>query len=208
LKQIKHVVGSAWVDRQPNVPAGSKRRAKPRPRLEMLEDRTVLSGLLDLVSPANPFLAPSDSAGGLAQAMISADGRFVAYTSNAPNLVSSQVNTAVASNIFLYDQQTGTTTLVSHVLNSAAIGGNGDSSVARISRDGRFVACDSTATNLVAGQTGPASQLNVFLFDRTTGTNKLVSHRFDSFTATGNNAADTTFATGFGFSVNSGQFFL
>src|SRR5438045_2600875 len=107
-------------------PSRSLRRqqlpARWRLALEVLEDRTVPAPLLNLVSPTNPQLPTSDSAGGVFAPLNSADGRFTVYQSNAANLVSGQVNTAVASNIFLHDQQTGTTTLVSHVPGAANTG--------------------------------------------------------------------------------------
>src|SRR5205085_7373096 len=94
-------------------------RRQPRPHarrrlaVEPLEDRT-LPALLAPLTTFNPALPPSDSAGGAAQALTSADGRFTVYTSTAANQVPGQVDTAVASNVFLYDRLTGTAVLVSH----------------------------------------------------------------------------------------------
>jgi hypothetical protein len=139
--------------------------------------------------------------------MNSADGRFTAYLSDARNVVAGQTDTAVVTNVFLYDRQTGTSTLVSHILGSATTAADGNCASARISGDGRFVVYMSQATNLVARQNGPAVQ-NVFLYDRITGTNRLVSHRFDSVTTSANAESDTSTTTGFGFSNNTGQFLL
>src|SRR5262245_3217623 len=66
------------------------------------------------------------------------------------------------------------TTLVSHSTASPTTAANNSSFEAVLSRDGRFVAFTSSATNLIPGQTGTGT--NVFLFDRTTGNNLLVSH--------------------------------
>lgn len=164
--------------------------------------------LLNLVSPTNVQLPASDAAGGASQPMSSADGRFTVYTSTAPNLVPGQVNTTVGSNVFLYDQQTGTTTLVSHIPGSVTTTANSDADGARISGDGRYIAYQSTARNLVQGQAGPSNLENVFLYDRATGSNTLLSHRFDSTTITGNNDSVVSRSTGFGFSNNSGRFLL
>ncbi len=98
---------------------------------------------------------------------ISADGRFVAFDSNATNLVAGDTNSAY--DIFVHDRQTGTTTRVS--VDSAGNQANGyDPS---LSADGRFVAFTSGASNLVAGDTNGAS--DVFVHDRQTGTTTRVS---------------------------------
>ena len=81
---------------------------------------------------------------------ISADGRFVAFVSDATNLVIGSTNGA--RTIYIKDTQTGVTTRVSS--DSAGINGNKESDSPAISADGRFVAFDSFATNLVPGDTG------------------------------------------------------
>jgi len=90
-------------------------------------------------------------------AAISADGRYVAFSSYASNLVpgdtalcSEQQNTRNCSDIFLKDLETGAVTLLS----AAAAGepGDGDSFGPSISADGRFVAFHSRAGNLVPGE--------------------------------------------------------
>lgn len=81
---------------------------------------------------------------------ISGDGRFVAFSSAATNLVAGDGNTV--RDIFVRDLAAGTTVRVS----VATTGGeaNQASSGASLSRDGRFVSFLSSATNLVAGVTG------------------------------------------------------
>jgi len=89
---------------------------------------------------------------------ISDDGRFVAFTSMADNIVTGDTN--VNRDVFVRDLQNGTTTLVS--VNSTGTGpGNGSSYSPRISSDGRFVLFRSQAKNLAAG-----SYLNENLFVR------------------------------------------
>ncbi len=102
-------------------------------------------------------------------AAISADGRFVAFWSNASNLVSGDTNGT--SDIFVHDRQTGTTERVSVATGGAE--GNGSSTIPAISADGRFVAFVSYATNLVAGDTN--GYADVFVHDRQTGTTERVS---------------------------------
>ena len=104
---------------------------------------------------------------------LSADGRYVAFESTAANLVAGDTNGI--SDVFVRDRATGITTRV-----SVATGGgeatsantNGSYSAA-ISPDGRFIAFDSFATNLVAGDTN--GQRDVFLHDRSTGQTTRVS---------------------------------
>ena len=77
-----------------------------------------------------------------------------------------------ADDVFVRDRQTGTTRRVS--VGPGGAQGNGDSSFSpAISADGRFVAFDSCATNLVPGDTNGAA--DVFVRDRQTGTTRRVS---------------------------------
>jgi hypothetical protein len=103
---------------------------------------------------------------------ISGDGRFIAFASNATNLVSSDIN-AVAD-VFVHDRQTAQTTRVS--ISSAGVQQNGgleEDTYLSISLDGRYVGFSSYATNLVAGDTNGV--LDAFLHDRETGQTKRVS---------------------------------
>ncbi len=100
---------------------------------------------------------------------ISSDGRFVAFHSIASNLVSDDTN--VTGDIFVHDRQTGTTSRVS--VDSSGSEGNGRSSFPSISSDGRFVAFDSHASNLVSGDNN--SSQDIFVHDRQTGTTSRVS---------------------------------
>jgi hypothetical protein len=100
---------------------------------------------------------------------ISDDGRFVAFGSAATNLVSGDANGE--RDVFVRDRQTGTTTRVSR--SSAGVQGNYDSYYSDISSDGRYVAYQSFATNLVTGDTNGA--FDIFVRDRQTGTTTLVS---------------------------------
>ncbi len=100
------------------------------------------------------------------QAAISADGRFVAFSTWATNFA--RVD---AQDVFLRDRLLGTTELVSR--SSGGVHGNGASMVAALSADGRFVAFASAASNLVAGDGNSA--WDVFVRDRTLGTTERVS---------------------------------
>ena len=106
---------------------------------------------------------------------ISADGRYLVFVSGATNLVGGQIDTNGQHDVFLHDRVVGTTTLVSHAAGSAATTANGLSLDPVISADGAFVAFISDATNLVAGS-DTNGDFDVFLYERATGTVRLVSH--------------------------------
>jgi outer membrane protein assembly factor BamB len=107
--------------------------------------------------------------GDSAYSSISADGRYVAFTSSASNLVAGDTN--VGYEAFVHDRQTGITERVS--LDSAEAEGNSESVNTVISADGDFVAFTSYASNLVADDTNGKS--DVFIRDRQTGTTERVS---------------------------------
>ncbi|TMM11186.1 MAG: hypothetical protein E6G00_05495, partial [Actinobacteria bacterium] len=100
---------------------------------------------------------------------ISANGRFVAFSSVANNLVGGDTNTV--SDVFVRDRKTGKTRRVS--VDSHGAQGNGDSFIPSISADGRFVAFYSDAANLVAGDGNAAG--DGFVRDRKAGRTKRVS---------------------------------
>ena len=100
---------------------------------------------------------------------ISAEGRYVAFASLATDLVPGDSNELC--DVFVHDQQTGDTFLVSVASNGTQ--GNGDSNRPSISADGRYVAFESWASNLVPGDTN--HNYDVFVHDRQTGQTERVS---------------------------------
>jgi Tol biopolymer transport system component len=100
---------------------------------------------------------------------ISADGRFVVFTSLASDLVPGDANGL--ADVFLRDRQSGTTEIVS--ISTGGSAGDGDSYAYSVSRDGRFVAFGSKATTFAPGATG-AWALN-YVRDRQLGTTEVVS---------------------------------
>jgi Tol biopolymer transport system component len=100
---------------------------------------------------------------------ISADGRYVAFRSLASNLVPGDTN--VHYDVFVHDRQTGQTTRVS--VASDGTQGNAECRHPSISADGRYVAFQSEASNLVPGDTN--GQWDVFVHDRLTGETTRVS---------------------------------
>lgn len=153
-----------------------------------LHDRPAgTNALVSRRAPGLPSLSPSGSS---TLSAISADGRWVTFTSDAIHLVPGQVDTNPGSDLFLYDRQTGATTLVSHADGSPSTTANGESYGGAMSADGRYVLLISYATDLVAGQVdtnhGTFPGLDIFLYDRVTGTNTLVSHAAGSAATAGN----------------------
>lgn len=110
------------------------------------------------------FRASVDASGGDPDAgsyapSISADGRFLAFQSNASDVVPGDVNGL--SDVFVRDLLAGTTARVSVGLGGAQA--NGDSKHPSISADGSRVAFCSGASNLVTGDSN--GQLDVFVVD-------------------------------------------
>ncbi len=97
-------------------------------------------------------------------------GRFVAFDSSADNLVAGDLNAAL--DVFVKDTQTGNIGRVS--VNADGIEGNGNSTRPAISADGRYVAFESAATNLLASATTVAG-VQIYRKDRETGEVTLVS---------------------------------
>jgi Tol biopolymer transport system component len=136
-----------------------------------LYDRTAGTNTLLSRSPGSPSTAVGGS-----EPVISAAGDFAAYS--------------VQGRLILLDRATGVTTLVSHLPGSpdqpASGGTEGGLS---ISPDGRWLAYASLAPDLVPGQMDSYLDgfgYDIFLFDRMTGENVLVSHAAGSSVQTGN----------------------
>lgn len=91
---------------------------------------------------------------------IAGEGRYVAFWSAAANLVIGDTNNR--GDIFVYDRETQIITRVSVTHDGGEA--NGTSLNPSISADGRFVAFESLATNLVPGDTNGV--IDVFIRDR------------------------------------------
>ena len=113
---------------------------------------------------------------------LSADGRFVCFRSAARNLVSGATNNM--DDIFVHDRLTGATERVS--VDSSGAQANNGSTQAAISANGRYVAIESYASNLVAGDTN--GTFDIFVHDRQTGAITRVS--VDSSGVEGNGSSN------------------
>lgn len=118
----------------------------------------------------------SYSSGNQGSPMVSADGNYVAFVSDASDLISGDTN--ANSDIFVRNIPTGTTTRVD--VSSSGVQANAGVSPSvtpaqtiAISRTGRYVAFVSAASNLIDGQTITTVH-QVYLHDMQTGTTTLV----------------------------------
>jgi hypothetical protein len=124
--------------------------------------------LTGLVLAAGPALAPASATaaptttlesaasngalgdGDSEAASVSADGRWVAFSSLDDNLVSGDTNSD--EDVFLRDQLTGQTQRIS--VGPGGVQANGSSDGSSISANGRYVLFASQASNLVSGASG------------------------------------------------------
>jgi Tol biopolymer transport system component len=130
--------------------------------------------------------------GASSQPTISADGRYVAFTSSATTLA--PIPNGSGTQIYLRDTQANTTILVSRDASGNA--GNGASSQPTISADGRYVAFTSSATTLAPIPNGSGTQ--IYLRDTQANTTILVSR--DASGNAGNGASSES-----AISATSGQ---
>jgi len=136
-----------------------------------LFDRTTGANTLVTHQPGQPEVPASGRSDDLPS--LSADGRYVAYSSLANELVTGVTDDNNSPDIFLFDRTTGENRLITP---SALFPGEaaGDSSEPEISADGRYVAFVGSSLELLPGQV--TGDFNVFLWDRTSGALRMVSH--------------------------------
>lgn len=126
------------------------------------------AGRTELAAATPDGSAPNGSS---LQAAVSGNGRFVAFSSYATNLVPGDDADGKATQIYLRDRVAGTTERITTGLGGGA--GNGGSLGAEVSVDGRYVAFFSHASNLVPDDTN--ARADVFMADRVAGTLRRVS---------------------------------
>jgi Tol biopolymer transport system component len=137
--------------------------------------RDTVAETTELISVPDPTLSSYTPNGnsGFYPGSVSADGRYVAFSSDADDLVPGDTNSQ--RNVFVRDLLLSTNVLVSADTNGAAA--SGFSFEPSISGDGRYVAFSSYANNLIAGDANNAQ--DVFLRDLQMGTTMLVSASLD-----------------------------
>jgi hypothetical protein len=134
------------------------------------------TGALTLVSRAAGTTGTAADGGESSPVAISADGRYLTFYSDAVNLIASAPDGNGAFDAFFWDRITETVTLISHAAGTTTTTGNGASMASAISADGRYVAVDSEATDLIVGGTDGNGVADAFLWDRDTGVLTLISH--------------------------------
>lgn len=132
----------------------------------ILADSENWRGSISLVSVSSDEIQANTSSSDLD---ISADGRFVTFSSFANNLIEFDTNNT--SDIFLRDRYKGKTTVVS--VNNDGELGNMPSVYTSISNYGEYVAFVSVSTNLVPNDNNNVA--DVFVHDTTNSTTKLIS---------------------------------
>lgn len=143
--------------------------------LGALAPGTAVRATPDAVEAHGPTIRASVSSGGgqgngaSSRPAVSADGRYIAFSSDADNLVGGDTNGA--RDIFVHDRVANTTQRVS--IRTGGEQANGPSFAPAISDDGRIVAFYSLASNLVSGDTN--GRADVFAHDRQTGQTSLMS---------------------------------
>jgi Tol biopolymer transport system component len=133
------------------------------------------SGTTALVSHAAASATATANRGGF-HPSISGDGARVSFLSIASDLLDGQIDPSYTSDVFLFERASGQNRLVSHALAGAATAADNSSYRASLSRDGRWLAYESSASNLVAGVSDTNFTRDVFLYERASDTSRLVSH--------------------------------
>ena len=149
--------------------------------------KDTLTGVISLLSTDNAGNHPNSSS---SSPSISADGRFVAFSSYASNLVAGDTNGW--ADVFVRDTLTGAIRRVS--TDNAGNQVTGDSMGPSISADGRFVAFVSQSSNLVAGNTN--GNYNIFVKDTQTGAISRISTGNAGIQANGNSSKPSISADG------------
>ena len=137
-----------------------------RDQIYLRDVRDVTSALISKGPDGKAGNRPSQP-GGFAPG-ISADGRFIAFSSQATNLVADDTNGV--EDVFVAEVASGAIELISRGIDGPA---NGVSSFARLSGDGRYVVFQSRASNLVPDDGNGVT--DVFLYDRVTHEMRRVS---------------------------------
>lgn len=134
-----------------------------------LRDVFVRDRLLGTTIRVSEVPGGGDASGESRYPSISEDGRWIAFTSEAYDLVVNDTN--AAQDVFVFDRTTGQIARVSMGWDGSE--GNGNSRTPSISGNGRYVAFRSNATNIVSGPRDTSKY--IYVRDLQTGTNEIAS---------------------------------
>lgn len=146
-----------------------------KPPTPTIDAELISIGLDGQAGSGDPYYVPSEIRAGA----VSADGRYVAFSSIAQNLTADDVS---GWHVYLRDRETRTTTLVSYPSPESAWGSSVDGN-AVISGDGRYIAFVSTNSQLVPNDLNGSA--DIFLYDRIDNSIKRVSVASDGTEACG-----------------------
>jgi subtilisin family serine protease/Tol biopolymer transport system component len=113
---------------------------------EWMQTVSGFGGAVDLISRGINGQQSNENSGTINLMSVNRDGRYVAFSSTASNLTANDTN--MADDVFVFDRQRRTLDRIS--VGAAGSQGNSDSSSPSLTSDGRLVAFQSTASNLVA----------------------------------------------------------
>jgi subtilisin family serine protease len=164
VTSVDAAVGESWAEWF--VVASGMRTNSAQDAVRAVVTRTPSPPSLQVVSRASDGRAGNNGSG---PATLSADGRFVAFTSLASDFAAKDYN--LQEDVFVFDRQGLTIECLSQAESGET--GNGRSFDPQISRDGRYVVFQSAATNLISGDTNDRDDL--FLADRQTRTISRIS---------------------------------
>ena len=128
---------------------------------------------------SNASGAAVESDGDSYNAVISENGQFIAFESNASNLVRGDTNQS--SDVFVHDRSSGTVTRVS--VNSDGVEANGKSLRPQISEDGQFVSFYSAGSNLINNMLSDPyidTHDGIYLYDRLSEKTELLTLSVDN----------------------------
>lgn len=151
--------------------------------------RDLVTGTTQLVTRS--FSSPLRcSAGRLSRSVMTPDGRFVLFASDAADILAPgldiNLGIALGGDLFEFDRTTGQNTLISSRWDDPTLPSELGINFVGATPDRRFLLIDSASTDLVGGLTDTNGTQDVFLFDRLTGTRKLISHAAGTPTTTAN----------------------
>lgn len=131
--------------------------------------------------------SPSAGASGTSSFLgVSFDGRWLAFRSDAPDLLPS--TSGAARQVYLFDAADGSVRLVSHTHENPSKGSSwgADFIGGSMSQDGRFVLFTSASADLIGGS-GAFDFNQVFVWDRLKSTHQLASHAVEGSPSGANN---------------------
>jgi hypothetical protein len=137
----------------------------------LVDRQTLTRERVDITSsaePQNPLRLPNGSCAASSNPVVSDDGRYVAFVSTAVNLLPPAEDNNNVADIYLRDRVAGTIERVSLTTVNGEANGASDGKLS-ISADGRFVAFESVANNLVPNDLN--ARRDIFVRDRGLGGN-------------------------------------